>query len=1052
MPLSEEPGKILSRSEMAERLFSLFKAERLSQDAYEEGLSFFRLSPDSPAWYGFLARVLTKAGPLMAWSGLVMLIAWNWHELPKFFKLGLFEALALSAAVLAFIKPGKARHCALGAALLGGALLALYGQIYQTGANSFELFRAWFVLALPLFALARTTSLALLLWLTALFWVFLCFFPSFDLEEAITRPAPNPLIAAGLIIWIIFEILHLAKKRLSSPISEALAPFDPKFLLVKAAAIVAMTLIVIRHASLYSDSFQPDTALSATVFLFWAYFALMGCVFIAIRPDHLLTGFYLFSLAAVIEIKLITGIFDKISLEPLVFLISIGLSILAACLLAYLAFNLLRPILDHRAPSLPAPGKPDSAEASEVKTGQSPGFPPSLDKSEKSLEESQEKSLEKSQGKSQGKLGESQASGQPSLLETGQPVPQDAPPGADGPSPPGAGGPKPPPSPNALGEDAVREWLSSKAGLSQAEIDSSFFPQPGEKPPHWLARAGLMVGFFISSVFLILFIVVLTGFDRHASFGIFLFFTVFTFFLLHSQNNYAKSLAIVTLFLSLGAGINFGAFFDDFLLPACLFYFVYLLILYWKLPFKTLRIIFFSLSLASLFTAITYIFSNFSQSIQPSFVLRPIFSLATLLAALKLSTWPARPKHPHFNPFKPAFLSAAQEDPAEEAAEGLFLLWLSAAAFAAWVAVYSPSDLGSGSWVLIAWASCADGLLAAAVLSVILERNLRRAALLAALGALGLIYAPLGLGAALALAAWQRGLKGLLVASALYLAAALVFYYYRLDTTFLVKTLRLTGSGLVLTLAGIALTILLKSRLEAQGAPPEAQGDSPEAQSAPPEAQGAPREAQSAPPEAQGAPGPNLSESKPSRPGPSLSSGGLSPIRPRPSALTWGLALVVMALLIIVNAQVVRNESLLSGGQPMTLQLTPVDPLSILQGYYISLSIAAERPIASAWAVAPPAVKGRLAVMAEGEDSVSYFKRLYQGEPLAEGEALLAFKTNREGDAKLASDSYFFQEGSAQRFEKARYARLRVNAEGRSILESVLDERLQAIEVADSGD
>ncbi|MET0204922.1 MAG: DUF2157 domain-containing protein [Casimicrobiaceae bacterium] len=45
--------------------------------------------------------------------------------------------------------PGKA---ALVAALLAGALLALVGQVYQTGADTFELFAAWAVAIVVLVA------------------------------------------------------------------------------------------------------------------------------------------------------------------------------------------------------------------------------------------------------------------------------------------------------------------------------------------------------------------------------------------------------------------------------------------------------------------------------------------------------------------------------------------------------------------------------------------------------------------------------------------------------------------------------------------------------------------------------------------------------------------------------------------------------------------------------------------------------------------------------------------------------------------------------------
>ena len=48
---------------------------------------------------------------------------------------------------------------ALGAAVLAGSALVVYSQVYQSGADPWELFASWTVLALPFVLAARTPAL-----------------------------------------------------------------------------------------------------------------------------------------------------------------------------------------------------------------------------------------------------------------------------------------------------------------------------------------------------------------------------------------------------------------------------------------------------------------------------------------------------------------------------------------------------------------------------------------------------------------------------------------------------------------------------------------------------------------------------------------------------------------------------------------------------------------------------------------------------------------------------------------------------------------------------
>lgn len=75
-----------------------------------------------------------------------LLFAYNWDELPKFAKLGIVEVLLVASVLLAtFTRWNKLVKQILltGATFLIGTLFAVFGQIYQTGADAYDLFLGW---------------------------------------------------------------------------------------------------------------------------------------------------------------------------------------------------------------------------------------------------------------------------------------------------------------------------------------------------------------------------------------------------------------------------------------------------------------------------------------------------------------------------------------------------------------------------------------------------------------------------------------------------------------------------------------------------------------------------------------------------------------------------------------------------------------------------------------------------------------------------------------------------------------------------------------------
>ncbi len=135
-------------------------------------------NPPAELWLRYLRRGLLVLGASLALAGVIFFFAYNWAALGRFEKLGLISAAIVAAAVTGWQRSGSlVGNVALFAgSILVGALLAVYGQAYQTGADPFELFVAWMLLILPWTVAARTPAFFTLQLVLAnvalsLFWV-----------------------------------------------------------------------------------------------------------------------------------------------------------------------------------------------------------------------------------------------------------------------------------------------------------------------------------------------------------------------------------------------------------------------------------------------------------------------------------------------------------------------------------------------------------------------------------------------------------------------------------------------------------------------------------------------------------------------------------------------------------------------------------------------------------------------------------------------------------------------------------------------------------------
>lgn len=171
------------------------------------------------------------------------------------------------------------------------------------------------------------------------------------------------------------------------------------------------------------------------------------------------------------------------------------------------------------------------------------------------------------------------------------------------------------------------------------------------------------------------------------------------------------------------------------------------------------------------------------------------------------------------------------------------------------------------------------------------------------------------------------------------------------------------------------------------------------------------------------------------------------------SAIALVSALVVLAL---VTFSILTKEHQRASGRLIYLELAPVDPRSLMQGDYMALRYKIANDARSAirrttttrtrgpqGPDALPTTDGHLVATLDG-NAVASYRRLHDTTALGPGEIRLRYRV-RNGQIRFATNAYFFEEGSAWRYEAARYGAFRVAPDGELLLTGLYDQDRQPL-------
>lgn len=157
----------------------------------------------------------------------------------------------------------------------------------------------------------------------------------------------------------------------------------------------------------------------------------------------------------------------------------------------------------------------------------------------------------------------------------------------------------------------------------------------------------------------------------------------------------------------------------------------------------------------------------------------------------------------------------------------------------------------------------------------------------------------------------------------------------------------------------------------------------------------------------------------------------------------WVIILLNLVLLLIYfNHSIAMKEELLKDGQLVLLELAPVDPRSLMQGDYMALRYKISENID--YDKMPK--RGYCVVELDQSGKAERVRFQKDLTPLNKGEFLIEYTSSDKWNVNIGAESFFFQEGHAKKYEKAKYGGLKINKDGNSLLIGLYDEQLRKIE------
>ncbi len=147
----------------------------------------------------------------------------------------------------------------------------------------------------------------------------------------------------------------------------------------------------------------------------------------------------------------------------------------------------------------------------------------------------------------------------------------------------------------------------------------------------------------------------------------------------------------------------------------------------------------------------------------------------------------------------------------------------------------------------------------------------------------------------------------------------------------------------------------------------------------------------------------------------------------------------VIFVFLLLNFFIWRNERILLAGETVYLELAPVDPRSLMQGDYMLLRYKIQNDASM------NVINKRGYLVLDLDDrNVAQYARVFRGEVLKPKERLIRYH-QQTGRVVIAPDSFMFQEGHAEYYERAKYGIFKYKGSDQYLLTGLADEELRQL-------
>lgn len=160
------------------------------------------------------------------------------------------------------------------------------------------------------------------------------------------------------------------------------------------------------------------------------------------------------------------------------------------------------------------------------------------------------------------------------------------------------------------------------------------------------------------------------------------------------------------------------------------------------------------------------------------------------------------------------------------------------------------------------------------------------------------------------------------------------------------------------------------------------------------------------------------------------------PVHPKTK---WGLIVPAVVAVLMTNVSIWKNEHVVRQGTTLFVELIPVDPRSMMQGDYMTLTFALPQDVRL------QSSPSAFAVVQRSDNGIATVTRMDDGTAALMPNELRIQVVRRGGHTVLATDAWYFKEGEGNRWSRAKYGEFRVDAKGHAVLVNLRGPNLESL-------